>query len=134
MVDKYRLCQKLCGLYPASGSCFHYEIGECDGACTGKEPAESYNQRARGVIDEHRFHHQNFFILDEGRTSSEIAAVMILCGKYAGYGYIEEEYYAGNPDNLRACITSYDDNRDIQQIIRLYLKDNIRCKIVPFTC
>lgn len=134
MVDKYRLCQKLCGLYPASGSCFYYEISECDGACIGKEPPESYNQRARGVIDEHQFRHQSFFIIDKGRTQGEIATVMVLCGKYAGYGYIEEEYYAGNPENLKACIANFDDNRDIQQIIRLYLKDNIQCKVIPFTC
>jgi DNA polymerase-3 subunit epsilon len=134
MVDKYRLCQKLCGLYPASGSCFHYEIGECDGACIGNEPPESYNQRAQGVIDEHQFNHKSFFILDEGRTFDEISAVMVHCGKYAGYGYINEEYYAGNLENLKACITHYDDNRDIQQIIRLYLKNNISCKVLPFTC
>jgi DNA polymerase-3 subunit epsilon len=134
MVDKYKLCQKLCGLYPASGSCFHYEISECDGACIGEESPESYNQRARRVIDEHLFKYQSFFILDKGRTAGEIAAVMVNCGKYAGYGYIDEEYYAGNLENLKACIKSFDDNRDIQQIIRLYLKDNIQCKILPFTC
>ncbi len=134
MVDKYRLCQKLCGLYPAAGSCFHYEISECDGACIGKESPESYNQRARNVIDEHSFNHQSFFILDKGRAAGEIAVVMINCGKYAGYGYIDEEYYAGNIENLKACIEFYSDNRDVQQIIRLYLKNNIQCKILPFTC
>lgn len=134
MVDKYRLCQKLCGLYPASGSCFHYEISECDGACIGKESPESYNQRAQAVIDEHQFNYQSFFILEQGRTTAEIATVMIHCGKYTGYGYIDTDYYAGNLENLKACISNYDDNRDIQQIIRLYLKDHIHCKIIPFAC
>jgi DNA polymerase-3 subunit epsilon len=85
------------------------------------------------VIDEHQFNYQSFFILDKGRTSDEIAAIMVHCGKYCGYGFIHEEYYEGRLGNLKACITQYDDNRDIQQILRLYLKDNIHCKILPFT-
>ncbi|MFN2127399.1 MAG: exonuclease domain-containing protein [Anaerolineales bacterium] len=134
MVNKYRLCQKLCGLYPASGSCFHYEISECDGACIGKEIPDSYNARARKVIDEHQFHYQSFFILDKGRVEGEIAVVMVHCGKYAGYGYIDEGYYAGNLQNLKSCVKYYDDNRDIQQIIRRYIRENLHCTILPYTC
>jgi DNA polymerase-3 subunit epsilon len=54
LVDKYSLCQKLCGLYQTEGACFHYEITDCYGACIGKEPAEKYNTRASEIIELHK--------------------------------------------------------------------------------
>ncbi len=43
IVDKYGLCQKLCGIYPSANHCFHYEIGACQGACIGRESPVEYN-------------------------------------------------------------------------------------------
>lgn len=132
MVDELNLCQKLCGLYPSGGACFHYEIGECSGACIGRESPESYNQRAAQVIQRHSFDHHSFFILDKGRNSDEIGVVKVDCGKYIGYGFIDKDYYAGNAENLHACISDFHDNRDIQQILRLYLGKNNGHSILPF--
>jgi DNA polymerase-3 subunit epsilon len=132
LVDEYDLCQKLCALYPAGGACFHYEIAECKGACIGKELPETYNLRARIILDKHLFRHESFFILDRGRVPDELAVVKIECGKYIGYGYIDETYYGGNLENLHACINAYPDNRDIQQILRTQLKKNRDLRILPY--
>jgi DNA polymerase-3 subunit epsilon len=122
LVEKFRLCQKLCGLYNSNGACFHYEILECEGACIGRETPESYNRRAQKVIESHRFRHQNFFIVEKGRNENELAVVAIKNGMYVGYGYIDKEYYCDNADMLTDCIKPYPDDRDIQQILRLYLQ------------
>jgi DNA polymerase-3 subunit epsilon len=122
LVEKFRLCQKLCGLYHSNGACFHYEIMECEGACTGKESPESYNSRAQKVIENHRFRHQNFFIIERGRNDDELAVVEIRNGKYIGYGFIDRHNYNGNPELLADCVKCYPDDRDVQQILRLYLQ------------
>ncbi len=50
--EKYKLCQKLCGLYQSAGACFYYGLGECLGACIEAESAEVYNKRAKAFISE----------------------------------------------------------------------------------
>lgn len=132
LVDRYHLCQKLCGLYPSKGACFHHEIGECLGACIGKESPENYNSRAKEIIQAYAFDHDNFFILDNGKSPEEIAVVMIRHGKYIGYGFLDTNMEEVNPESLASCIKKYDDNRDVQQILRNYLRQNKHLKIFPF--
>jgi DNA polymerase-3 subunit epsilon len=122
LVEKYKLCQKLCGLYHTNGACFHYEIMECEGACIGKESPDFYNLRAQKVIELHRFRHQSFFIVEKGRNDEELAAILVQHGKYIGYGFIDKLNYNGNIELLYDCIKKFPDDRDIQQILRLYLR------------
>jgi DNA polymerase-3 subunit epsilon len=130
--DVYDLCQKLCGLYPGSGSCFNHEVSQCKGACIGKESPENYNERARQLINENSVLHDTFFLLDSGRHADESAVVQVECGKYIGYGYIDISQGNRNIDLLADCIESYDDNWDIQQIIRNYLLSSKMVKIIPY--
>lgn len=133
LVDSKELCQKLCGLYQTMGSCFHYEIGCCRGACIGIESAENYNRRASEVIEMHRFRHNSFFIIDKGRTEQELAAVMVEKGKYKGFGYLDRQEYEKDPSLLPDCIHSYSDNSDIQQILRHYLREGTPEDIITFS-
>ena len=126
------LCQKLCGLYPTQGACFNHEIGQCKGACVGKEPPESYNERAKQLIQENEMIHENFFLLEPGRKKDEYAIVQIRCGKYLGYGYADSNNINGNMELLADCIQSFDDNRDVQQIIRTYIRSGNNIKIIPY--
>jgi len=132
LIDKYNLCQKLCGLYSTTGACFHYEITECYGACIGKESPESYNSRALKVIELHKYKHDNSFILEEGRSEDEIAVIMIKNGQYKGYGYLSNEYNCEGVEALKASINFYPDNRDIQQILKNYIRQHPYLKIIPF--
>ncbi len=88
LVEKYNLCQKLCGLYDSSGACFHYSIMQCQGACTGKEPPENYNLRVEEAISRFNFDRQNFFVIDKGRHTEERSVVMVENGNYTGFGFI----------------------------------------------
>jgi DNA polymerase-3 subunit epsilon len=128
LVSKFELCQKLCGLYETEGACFHFGIRQCRGACTGKESPESYNRRAEAAIRLSGFSHPDFFIVEKGRSKEEAAVVKIAGGRYIGFGFTENT--GAGIDGLQDCISHYDDNRDTQQIIRIYLKKNPRTKIL----
>ncbi len=120
-VEYYQLCQKLCGLYHAEGACFQKGIGQCQGACTGNESPANYNLRARELINSFDYTYPNFILIDKGRHADEKAVVHIKNGKYLGFGYVDaqtpQEY-----SQLADAIMPHADNRDVQQIIRSYLR------------
>jgi DNA polymerase III subunit epsilon len=133
LIDKNNLCLKLCGLYPVSGACFHYEIMECKGACIDKESPESYNLRVQKIINSHQFNPDSFFVLEMGRNPEETAVVLIRKGRYIGWGYLDTSGENINMETLFSCIHPFPDNRDTQQIIRNYIFQNKRIKIIPCT-
>ncbi|MBT7827820.1 MAG: DNA polymerase III subunit epsilon, partial [Bacteroidetes bacterium] len=45
-------------------------------------------------------------------------------GKYLGFGYVDIENFDGDIELLKDCVKPYDDNRDVQSIIKNYLKSN----------
>lgn len=132
LVEEFRLCQKLCGLYDTSGACFHYQISQCDGACIGSETAEMYNKKVQTAIEEYNFENSNFFILENGREENELAVVKVENGKYQGFGYIQSEIADKNQNTLHDCIKDAQDNREVRQIINTYLKKNSTAKTIIF--
>jgi DNA polymerase-3 subunit epsilon len=132
MVEKYRLCQKLSGLYDTDGACFHHQVGICQGACCGKESPEEYNQRAGKASDEFTFSMRNFFIIDRGRDNEERCAVKIQNGKFTGYGYFNINEMGFGLSAVHECITKCSDNHDIQSILKQYLRSNKVEKIIEF--
>ncbi len=131
-VEKFGLCQKLCGLYPAETSCFHYNIGLCGGACIGKETAEEYNAKVHEAVAHLQFLHESFVLIDTGRNEHESSVVMVENGRYLGYGYLDDSVTVESPEEFKEFITHYDDNRDVRQIIKSFLDRNAVKKIIPF--
>jgi DNA polymerase-3 subunit epsilon len=132
IIERHQLCQKLCGIYPTEGNCFHFEIGACKGACIGKEPPEFYNMRAQRVTEEYNFGIHNLLIIDQGRNAHEKSVVKIENGKYIGFGYFAPSFVEDNPGIFHECVTSYPDNREVQQIIKQYLRNNKVEKIMVY--
>jgi DNA polymerase-3 subunit epsilon len=125
LVEAFNLCQKLCGLYETNGACFHYNIHKCNGACIGKESPVAYNYRVLQAIEPYRFEEQNFMVIDKGRSNGEKSVIYVENGKYLGHGFIDLEY-GGNvtADLLKECIKPFPDHRDVQQILKSYVKRN----------
>jgi DNA polymerase-3 subunit epsilon len=132
LTETYSLCQKLSGLYETEGACFHYQVGICRGACCGKETAVNYNERAEKALEEFVFKKTNFFIIDRGRSEEERCAVRIINGKYSGYGYFSIDDVGFGLTAVHDCIGSSRDNRDIQVILKSYLKHNRVERIIEF--
>jgi DNA polymerase-3 subunit epsilon len=132
LTENFNLCQKLSGLYDSEGACFHFQVGICQGACCGKESSKSYNERAEKALGEFVFSQRNFFIIDKGRNQDERCAVKILNGKYSGYGYFDINEMGFGLSAVHECIKSSMDNRDIQVILKSYLRRNKVEKIIEF--
>jgi len=75
---------------------------------------------------------RNFFIIDKGRNDDERCAVKILNGKYYGFGYFDINDIGFGLTAVHECIKLSDDNRDIQAILKQYLKTNRVEKIIEF--
>ena len=132
IISKYNLCQKLCGMYDTDGPCFHHQVSLCRGACCGEEAPSEYNQRALMALDEFIFRERNFFIIDRGRDSEERSAIKIVNGKYTGYGYFNINDVGFGLTALHDCIREAADNRDIQVIIKSYLRNHTVDRIIDF--
>jgi len=123
LIEKYNLCQKLCGLYNSQGHCFHYEIRLCKGACAGIELPEEYNQRALMALSSIANKNESLLIIDKGRNMEEKSVVRIENGKYLGYGFIDI-FSVNGIESLSECIMPRKDNYEIYQIIKTYLRKN----------
>ena len=132
IINDYSLCQKLCGMYETDGACFHHQVGLCRGACTGAEEPKSYNERAAMALDEFIFRERNFFIIDSGRDEEERSAVKIVNGKYAGFGFFSVNDVGFGLTAVHDCIKPAADNRDIQVIIKSYLRHHRVERIIDF--
>ncbi|HYW97195.1 MAG TPA: hypothetical protein VE870_16500, partial [Bacteroidales bacterium] len=131
-VQKHWLCQKLSGMYHTDGACFHYSIRQCNGACVGAEPKSAYNARANTLIESVEFEDDNMIMIDKGRTTDERSVILIEKGLYRGFGFLDVSESYVQVDDLKACIKESNDNSEIRQIIRGWLRKNKIEKIIKF--
>lgn len=122
LTEHFTLCQRLNGLYPGSGACFHHQIGQCNGACCGKEPPADYNIRVEEALERYHFDHESFYIFDRGRTPDELSVVKIENSVYRGFGFMPASELTDDPGVADDFIKNFADNREVRQIIRSYLK------------
>ncbi len=133
LTEAFNLCQKLCGLFDTHGSCFQYKIKQCKGACIEEESPEEYNKRVLQATEPYRFDKSSFLLVGEGRNQGEKTVVCVENKIYQGFGYINFDLNENlNIDDLKSCVKKYHDNRDVQQIIRAYVKRNKSVKIIDF--
>lgn len=132
LVERFNLCQKLCGLYDTTGACFHYQIHQCSGACVGEETPESYNTKVQQALENYHFDNDSFLIIGKGRSEEEKSVVKIEHGKYVGYGFVESDLLNGDVTLFHECIQPQLDNKEVRQIINSYLKKNPSESIISF--
>src|SRR5688500_12530116 len=93
LTDKYGLCLKKTDIDTGPGSCFYHQVGKCEGACTGLENPDSYNDRVRKAVDATQKNlDEDFVIADRGRTPGEVSLVLVSKGKVMGWGYVDEDH------------------------------------------
>ncbi len=131
-VEKHTLCQKLTGLYDVKTNCFNYTIKACNGACIQKESPELYNKRVQQLVAYNSFENKNFVIIDKGREIDERSAFFIENGIFKGLGFFNLNYQINNIEVLQSIITPMENNKDVQHILKSYLRKNKRLKIVTF--
>lgn len=131
-IEEFQLCQQLCGLYKSDHGCFQFQIGQCKGACVGKESSDEYNRRVRRLIEKLKYVHNNVILIDKGRSDSEKSVVVVENGKYLGYGYIDEAMNCNSVEEIKENICLMNDNKDIRQILNLYIRNKMTEKVIVF--
>ncbi len=122
-IEQFGLCMKLCDLYSSDGACFAYQVKQCQGACIGEEEPALYNARVEQAIDSFgQLARKSFFVLTPGRERGEKAMVCIERGRYLGFAYLQEDQAIQTLEDAKSYITRYRDNRDVQKIIRSWIK------------
>jgi DNA polymerase-3 subunit epsilon len=81
----------------------------------------------QGLID---FGHESFWIIDSGRCPGEQSVIAIIDGQYSGYGFISNDLQIVNKYDLNDCIKSSTPSDEVHCIIKKYLKDHPRMKII----
>lgn len=120
ITEKYKLCQKINGLYKTSSSCFQYHIKECNGACLGIENPDSYNQRVNLFLKNSTLEKADFLIELEGRNENEVGIVFIENGIYKGFGFCSK-----NIAKKSKHIIPRQDNKDVRRILIRYVMNEI---------
>lgn len=133
LAEENHLCQKLCGLYHTTNSCFQYKIKECYGACIGEEKPEDYNPRVQKIIDRYTYRNQSFMIIDTGKSYDENSVVLVENGKYQGFGFVSNQVDGFDTITyLRDSVKPHHENKYVHSIIRSYLENNPRAKVITF--
>lgn len=130
LIEKYELCQKLCGQYKSPNACFHFGIGMCRGACIGEEPTENYNSRVQNALEKIDYEQNNFMIVDKGRDDEEKAIIIVENGRYLGYGFFDVNVSFEDIETIKSYISPANDNREVKQIIKQFLNTNKVEKII----
>lgn len=127
----FELCDHLCKTTSPSSACFYFHLKQCRGACTGMEAVASYNERADAareylstVFDE------DFFVLDQGRSSDEYAIVQVKAGNYHGFGYLDKATQEQGIEAMEAAVQRYPGNPETRRIIQRFLSKSSTYKIV----
>ena len=123
ITERYHLCQKINGLYKSNGTCFQYQIKECQGACVNIEDITLYNKRVEKFISETTIKKFTQLYELEGRNDTEIGIVYIENGIYKGFGFCSKK---SRSDKVKFIIPK-EDNKDIRRILRRYIinKNNL---------
>jgi DNA polymerase-3 subunit epsilon len=123
MAKQYNLCHHILGLSSGTGPCFEYQIKNCQGACVGDELPDSHNKRLMEAFEMADDEIRDYYIQLPGRTSTEYAVVWVENGVYKGFGFFDESVEL-NVSEVRECIDQYPDDRDVQKILRSFIRKN----------
>lgn len=118
LMDQFNLCAKCCGIDTSSGPCYRVAEDKCQGVCCEKEWVEDYNERVEAAIQFIKSETGDKLIIDRGRHREEKCIVVIKEGSYKGFGYIPADAQLMHVDEALDYITQYQDNNDVQRILR----------------
>lgn len=119
--EEYELCSKINGIYRGKGSCLGYAVGECHGACVGKESAESYNHRVDSFLNKICLVNKSILIIGKGRSLSEKSFIWVKNTACKGYGFFDLNHQIKTEKLVRNRMVPVEENEDLDSIVRGFL-------------
>lgn len=131
-VRQFELCPKLSGLQIAPGLCFHYQSGECNGACMGVESVHDYNTRIAQALDDFQVRGGSAAIIGKGRDIDEQSLVLIEKGMYMGFGFFNRDVAITDFESAKPYVRSSVETPTVQNLINSYLTNPRDAQVVVF--
>jgi DNA polymerase-3 subunit epsilon len=131
-VRTYDLCPKLCGLQITPGLCFHYQTGECKGACMCIETVKKYNKRALKAIESFSPKGESVAIIGKGRSNEEQSLVLVENGCYRGFGFCDRTVPISNYESAMTLVRQGVETPTVQNLINSYLTNPRDAEVVVF--
>ena len=117
---EFELCPKYCGLQTGTGSCDHYKIKTCSGACTNEIDPKAYNERVGKALDYIQSFDESCLLVEKGRTKAEKSFIYLNRGKYAGYGFIDASEELAQQDDFRNFLIPQKSSAYAERILSSY--------------
>lgn len=131
-VRQFELCPKLCGLQIAQGLCFHYQTGECHGACMGVESVKKYNKRIASALEVFQARGESAAIIGKGRDTDEQSLILIENGNYKGFGFFTRDVAITDFESAVPYIRTSVETPTVQNLINSYLTNPRGAEVVLF--
>lgn len=131
-VRQFELCPKLSGLQVAQGLCFHYQTGECHGACMGVESVPEYNNRIDQAMEQFQARGESAAIIGKGRDMDEQSLILIENGNYMGFGFFNRDVSITDFESARPYVRASVETPTVQNLINSYLSNPRGAEVVVF--
>lgn len=83
-------------------------------------PQMEYNQRVLSAIEHLNQHLPTFAVFDKGREPDELSCIWVENGHLYGMGYVSRQADICDAVDMKACLTRYDSNHYMMQLIYSY--------------
>jgi len=118
-IEKFQLCLKLNGLENVNrvGSCFQYQLHNCNGGCIGEESSEDYNLRIEQFEAQYGYTNETGIYTSAGRKKSEISFVILDNGIITGFGFTSATLSL-NMGSLQLLTEVFNPDKDFQRAFK----------------
>lgn len=119
VIERFELCQKLNGLENVNrvGSCFQYQLHNCNGGCIGEESADDYNLRIEKFESQYGYTNESGIYTSAGRKKSEISFVVLDNGIITGFGFTSSSMGL-NMGSLMLLTEEFRPDKDFQRAFK----------------
>lgn len=131
-VREFSLCPKLSGLQVSKGLCFHYQTGECQGACMCIESVKKYNKRIERAIDSFSSQGSSVAIIGKGRNVDEQSLVLVEKGSYLGFGFFDSNVSISDLESARTYVRKSVETPTVQNLINSYISNPRGAEVITF--
>ena len=121
-IEEFSLCAQHTSFSLPQTACFGKGIDKCKGACVGEERCDDYNEKVQAVADSLLYPHDDFLIIDKGKSVGEKSFIYVKEGVFQGYGYFQLNHQIKSIDKIETRLIRIENNRDTQAVIRSFLR------------